>query len=126
MTHAAHVAAANAAKAICRARSLEHYRAQDRERKRRQRLVSAGKINAIGRAADQRRAEKLTNFLRSSRRDRAAELETFSRAGVSIVTQRQLVAPLFIFELRGVRKFERWNAPVLAGAREDARTGGRT
>jgi hypothetical protein len=108
MTHAAAVAAANAAKAICRARRLDHYREKDRERKRRQRLVSAGKINAIGRAADQRRAEKLANFLRSSRRDRAGELETFARAGVSIVTQRQLIAPLFVFELRGSRKFERW------------------
>jgi hypothetical protein len=108
MSHAAHVAAANAAKALCRARRLEHYRAQDRERKRRQRLACAGKINAIGRAADQRRAEKLANFLRSSRRDRAGELETFARAGVSIVTQRQLIAPLFIFELRGSRRFERW------------------
>jgi hypothetical protein len=110
MTHAAAVAAANAAKAVSRARRLKHYRAQDRERKRRQHLARPGAINAIGRAADQRRAEKLANFLRSSRRDRAGELETSARAGVSIVTQRQLIAPLFIFELHGVRKFERWNS----------------
>ena len=108
MTHAAKVAAANAAKAICRARRLEHYRAKDRERKRRQRDKCAEHLNAIGRAADQRRREKLANFLRSSKRDRAGELETYARAGVSILTQRQLVAPLFIFELRGVRRFERW------------------
>jgi hypothetical protein len=118
MTHAANVARANAAKAVCRARRLDHYRAQDRERKRRQRDKCAERVNAIGRAADQRRAEKLANFLRSSRRDRSAELETYARGGVSIVTQRQLVAPLFVFELNGVRKFERWKAPVLAGARE--------
>lgn len=119
MTHAANVAAANRAKAICRANRLEHYRASDRERKRRQRLDSPGKINAIGRAADQRRREKLANFLRSSTRDRTGELETFARAGVSIINERQLAAPMFIFELRGVRRFERWYAPVLADALEE-------
>lgn len=116
MSHAADVAAANRTKAICRARRLEHNRAKDRERKRRLRLANAAHINAIGRAADQRRREKLANFLRSSTRDRTGELETFARAGVSILTTRQLAAPMFIFELRGVRKYERWEAPVLAGA----------
>jgi len=114
MTHAAAVAAANAAKAICRARRLDHYRAQDRERKRRQRLACSGKLNAIGRAADQRRREKLSRFLQLATRERTAELETFTEGGASIVTARQLIAPLFIFELRGSRKFERWqNVPTV-------------
>jgi len=104
MSHAANVATANAAKAICRARRLEHYRAQDRERKRRQRLEGAGKINAIGRAADQRRRDKLKHFTKEAT---AHALAPLPRGG-AIVTTRELAAPLFIFELNGVRNFESW------------------
>jgi hypothetical protein len=117
VTYAADVAAANAAKAKCRAARIDHYRAQDRERARRRKLANPGKINAIGRAADERRRQKVERFLQAHTREQLAELDTVQESGASIVTSRQLCSPMFIFELRGVRHYEPW-----PGENPDAKT----